>query len=359
MTVTSVKLAQAPGDASFEDKDDLAIDYIVRTDDPEDGPYTIEALTGNPSPGPETLPIRGALYAWGNDSGSSKHTKKIIRRIRTKETSDGVFEYADFRVSCKYERTSDEPKNQKTPDGEQARDPDDVQPEVVPGYRVISKPVFSAELIGFYDQNKLPFVPNHTADVPPRPLGTQLILGQFYPIQNSAEEPFLPVPEIQIGVPTVNARAYYRDWNNAWDNVIGHTNNAEYRIRYIDGSGHIVYDRTFAPGTLLLYHIDPTFTQFGNEIWFWTSFEFWIDDDGWDKNFFDKGFRVVETMTATGPTWKPAAGVRGQRNPTPIKLDGTGRDLTGSSAVPGTVDEVYLRYRLITQADFSVLNVRY
>lgn len=359
MAVTQVKLAQEPGDANFADSDDAAVDYFVYCDDPQDGPYTVRAIFGNPMPGPDEIPTRGTQYAWGNDVGNSTVDKHTVKRERTKETPGTPANVTIvFRVTCHYIRESDEP-DQPSPDGSKASSPDAVQPSVVPGYRTIARPVSSAKFKGFFDQdgNLITPAPDHNAGAPP--VGTNLTarIDEMMPIQNSCLEPILPVPEIETGVPVVFASAYYRPWNNAWDGIISKTNDASYQILYTDGSGTNVYDRTFPQNTLLLYNIDPQLAQFGNELWYWARMEFWINADGWHDDFFDRGYRVVETSSVSGYTWQPAKSNRGERQQTPISLDGTGRALESSTATNAT--EVYLRYELRGQADFTQLSAVY
>ena len=355
MAVTSVKVLSLPGTAEFGPSDSLSIVLLVRCDDPADGPYTVEAAAGNPSPGPDIIPTRGSDYNWGNDTSTAAQCESLsIEPNRSRSTPDNTDEFIEYIVTANYVRTNDEPGGDggRGRDGKLANDPGKVQPKITPGYRIINQPVAQGYFVEYLDQDGNQFTPVTSGTpngIPP------VTPGRYANVQSSSYEQFLPLREISIGVPTVTCSMYYRTWNNAWDNVIQCVNNANYTIGFSDGSGQVIYNRTFFFHELLLNQISATFTQYGNQCWFYCSFEFWINEGGWYDTFLDEGTRQLGTFTSTGPEWMPNTATRGGAITAPILLDGTGRPI--SDGHQSGKEAVYLKFRLREEADFSTLGL--
>ena len=373
MAVVSVKVLSVPGDATFGGGDDLSIGLLVRCDDPADGPYTVEAAAGNSSPGPDVIPTRGSAYNWGNDQNPSAQcdSLQIVPR-RSRSTSSNANEFIEYIVTAIYKRPNIDAGGGggggsagggytgrgQTPSGEWASDPTNVEVKVTPGYRIISKAIRRADFIGYFDHDDNQFTPSIQGDPLGNPLMTAPSTNQ--PVWSSSQEQFLPLPEIEIGVPTVTCGAYYASWNQQWDNAIQHVNDDAFSITFIDASGTTVYDRSFPEDTLLLNNIQATQSQFGSAVWYWVQFEFWINPDKWHEAFLDEGTRKVleANQSKYGRTkWQPIVSDRGGTLTAPVQLDGTGRPLSDEHQ-SNNIEQVYLKYGLKPQYDFSLIGLK-
>lgn len=323
----------------FSDKDELTETYEVRTDDPNDGPYTILAIQGNPAPGPDTLPTRGTLWNWGNDSGGATCRNLSMPELFKSEPSGNT-----YYVKCNYLRESIEP-GEPTDQGTKAFDPDDVKPQLFPGYRSESIPVDKAEFLGYFNN----------AGTEITPAGATMVKGEEYPIQNSALVPFLPVPEILKTYETVSVRGYYRPWNFNLSNAVDSTNLTEFQIDYKDGTGESVFDKTYPIGTLLLKSVNVEPRGFGPRIWFWTTIEFWHDPNGFDWSFLDKGITKIVDPAATPIEWEAIKKDNGEDVAEEVPLNGAGDKL----ATPlSAATHVYLRYRVREKYEFGNLGIK-
>lgn len=340
MTVTNVCFSDKPPAGSFSDSDELSVSYVVTTDDPLDGPQTIKGIFGNSLPGPDTIPSRGGAWSWGNDSsGSAIVTSHDVQR--TKRNAGG----ATWIVTPKFERSSDEP-DQPNPSGGKATDPTQVQNILLPGYRLVSRPVQKAEFLGWFNKNG-------TAITPPN---ATMTIGEEYPIQNTALIPYIPVPERLVGMKTLTLKKYYRPWNHDFDDAIQKVNNAPYTVDYKDGSGTSVYNRTFETGTLLLNSVTPSHSQFGDQVWYYVSIEFWIDADGFNKDRPDRGLTEIADATVTPLSWKPIKNDIGENISEARWLNGSGGVLTTPK---DSNTHVYLRYREFKEYNFGSLGIVY
>lgn len=376
MAVVSVKVLSLPGEASFGGGDNLSISLLVRCDDPSDGPYTVLSVVGNPLPGPDIIPARGTPYNWGNDqNGSSRCDNLQVAPRRSRSTAPNANEFIEYIVTANYLRPNSDAgggggggsgsagggggytgKGMK-PDGDWAEDPADVDIKVTPGYRIISKPIRRAEFIGYTDQDGTAFTPSTLGNPEGNPL---MPANTEQPVWSSTQEQFLPLPEIEIGVPTVTHGAFYESWDNTWDNAIQKVNDANFTIDFKDYSNLDVYVRTFAADTLLLNNIQATQTQFGTTVWYWVSFEFWVNPDGWFESFLDEGTRQVLEASASKygrTTWAPITAARGGTITAPVQMDGTGRPLSDEHQNT-VIEQVYLKYRLKAQYDFSLIGLK-
>lgn len=365
MAVISVKYGQVPGNATFaRTGDNLVIPYVVRCDDPADGPYTVLARAGLgplPGPGQVGLPTVGNTYAWGNDTGPARLVDLQITNVVVKETDSGAFDYIEYKVNGNFIK---EVPDGLDPNGNPTADPLNVQAQVIPGWRTITEVIENAEFLGYFDAAGIELTPNPNADTGApknRPVGTSLTKGDKYVPQNSATTPYVPAIERERAIETVTTKAYYRPWSNAWNGIIGKINDAAYTISQTDGSGTVVYNRTFPIYTLYLHSISPEFRQIGNQIWYWVTVEFWYEPRTWYADVHDSGKQIVgkEGSDSWKTEQKPIQSERGQISNEPQKLDGTGRLLNDSTAVINTTTDVYLRWRDIEPADFSQLNLRF
>lgn len=215
-----------------------------------------------------------------------------------------------------------DPINPQEPTGSGGRtdDPENVQPILTPGYRFVSKPVFTGIFWGVYEGDGTELDPTDNTKPGWR------VTGIPVPISNASGVPIEPTPEEMFPVPTLTLEKYYRKWDNAFDDAVLKTNDDEFRIIFPDDSGVVVYDRTFDIEELLLQNITATQRQFGSEIWYWLKFEFWIGD--FYLEFPNMGLTQLVPVPGSPSTFMrvPIQTTNGQLLPEPVQLDQYGQE---------------------------------
>lgn len=305
------------------DKYELAVIAKV-TMDAGDGVVTALSAPG--------LPAKGSTYNHFGETHPATLRTIGVQRVHKNTPSKSI-----VNLILNYEQEQPE---QKDPSGGPTSNPEDVQAILTPGYRFATEYIENAEFIEFVDANGDTVVGGGTAVLRP---------GYRGPMVNAANVPYLPVPEQEIAWPTLTLEKYYRRWSNLFDEAVLNTNDADYRIIFPDGSGTIVYDRAFARGELLLQNITATQRQFGNQIWYWLRFEFWIGT--WTRDLLNAGFAQRETAFGTDPKLRPILNEAGELVESPVNLDASGF-VAADGATP-----IYTRWKTRNEFPFDLLGL--
>lgn len=339
MAVTSVKKIATPSAEKSQRETTLTITYRV---DMEAGDGASVALQAS------QLPDIGDFYEFNGVVFPALHNGS--KRVRlTKATPPKAY------VDCEYVLRATEP-DEPGDDGGPVEDPNDVQPILLPGYRTVNQVIRNAEFIAYVNADGDEITPDESGRPAGEILGgTTLNAGDKRPVSNSAWIPYIPAPEEPKGLPILTLKKYYRSWFNGFDDAITTSNNASYLIHQIDGSGVTTYNRTFAAETLFLASIEAEQRQFGPELWFYLTFEFWIDPAGWFRDFADIGITEVDWDygTKSGKGYKPIKSERGNNVNDPVNLDGFGRRASVGD------ETIYLRWRTKDTSNFDSLGLTY
>lgn len=340
MAVTSVKKFATPSGETGKREDTLTITYRV---DMEQGDGVTVALQA------AGLPSVGDFYEFNGQTYPALHNG--VKRARmVKATPPKAYVDCEFVLQFK---EPDEPGD----DGGPVEDPNDVQPVLIPGYRTVNEVIRNAEFIAYVNADGDEITPDESGRPPGEILGGSgtLTAGDKRSVSNSAWIPYVPAPEEPKGLPILTLKKYYRTWFNGFDDAVTKSNSASYQINFIDGSGVSVYNRTFAAETLFLSSIEAEQRQFESQIWYWLTFEFWIDPDGWFRDFADQGITEIDWDygTKSGKGHKPIKSVRGNNVNDPVNLDGYGRAASAGD------DPIYLRWRTKQTYNFDLLGLTY
>jgi len=352
--VGSACLLQKGGNAEFgHEKDKLTARYKVRVDDREDGPGVVVTAQG--------LPALNDPWEYGND------TNVLARHNGTKRPKR-VGEFI-WHVDCIFERTTSGGGGNDS-QGNPADTPSDIQPTITPGSRVVGqRPIRNARFMW----HVYPGVKKSTVDGVTRCSTTvydplpNLITSTLLPVSeddasyvgaiiNSAKMPHIPAPEEAVRMPVVVVNLWRRTWlHGVYDELLGTTNDSDYQIALVDGSGTTVYDRTFGYSHLLFHSYTPTQRQFGNQLWYNISFEFWVDTCWWhDLVLLDSGTTALVNTTGGEKKHEQIRGNDELPVSEPKPLNGGGGVLDEDL---GPDDHVYNRWNIHRRADWSGLSL--
>lgn len=287
-------------------------------------------ITALSAPG---LPAKGSTYDHFGETHPATLRTISVQRIQKNTPSRSI-----IVLSLNYEL---EQPDQKDPSGNPTNDPENVQPVLTPGYRFASTVIENAEFIEYVDANGDTVAPN----------GQSILLpGYKGPMVNAAKVAYLPPPDQDVAWPTLTLEKYYRQWNNLWDFAVLSTNDADYSITYPDASGVTVYQRDFAKGELLLQNIGATQRQFGDQIWYWLRFEFWIGT--WTRNVANAG-RAQRESAFADPKLRAILNDEGELVDADINLD-----VAGFVAADGAVP-IYTKWKTREEFPFDLLGLTY
>lgn len=202
----------------------------------------------------------------------------------------------------------------------------------------------------------------HTADASPYP---GLTADDFYPITNSALDPFDPPPTDpeHYRILTVKKNFDLITGYTGTGTGVTPTSGFDPRImdrdfsRYVNNVPFVVpgVGEPFENGTVFLAEHPRAVRQFRNAVEFWqVTFTFWIRARGWELRILDMGYRRFAVADTPGYFSGEENTViyRGtQPAQNPVKLDGAGNEAAIGNP------PVILRYRLRGLCDFNELNL--
>lgn len=327
MAVTSIDYELMTQDATV--KSDGALELMVNARlEMEGGDGIITALS---YPG---LPQIGDTYShFGevSDATLEDAKAKIVTNTQSKVTAQVQLRYRKPPVS-----------GGQNGSGNSSQNPEDTQPILTPGFRFLSSIVTSAIFRGYVDADG--------NDVDP---GASIIVPNITRREpcNAAGVPYVPAVEETFAMPTLTLEKFYRQWDPWFDVAVQTSNNDPYTIIFPDETGVIVYENTFEPRTLLLNNITATQRQFGQQIWYWLKFEFWIGPTY--RDLPNDGLSERESAFGSGPGLKPIRNEEGAELQQKVPLDVTG------VALDTDADLIYTRWQTKNTSDFNLLGLTF
>lgn len=237
--------------------------------------------------------------------------------------------------------------------------------QIEPFFLQTSEPVREAQFNGYFKVSGggLVEVPK-TNDK----LNKGITLG---PITNSAGVPVVPVPERQASKPGYRVRWKKKTWFD-FGFFLNTINNAPYTMIALDtdgrniNHGQIIFQKTFATGTLRLNHAEAQPVSIYDRLWYDIMLEFLEDDhdhyetdrglaraagpgdpDGRGGTFSASDFvdNRTELARITDPDGNPLT--------EPVLFDGTGKPIVD----PKPTDAIFLRWGVYANTNFALLPI--